>query len=51
LTPGDTDFDENEAMDIEEYDFYELYEMALSGKIEDGKTLTAILLLNGRRNE
>jgi ADP-ribose pyrophosphatase len=51
LTSGDTDFDENEAMDIEEYNFHELYEMALSGKIEDGKTLTAILLINGRRNE
>ena len=51
LTPGETDFDENEAIDIEEYDFEELYKMALSGEIEDGKTLTAILLVYGRRNE
>ncbi len=51
LTPGETDFDESEAIDIEEYDLEELYKMALSGKIEDGKTLAAILLVVGRKNE
>ncbi|MBK5261169.1 MAG: NUDIX hydrolase [Peptostreptococcaceae bacterium] len=51
LTPGETDFDESEAIDIEEYDLEELYKMSLSGKIEDGKTLAAILLVYGRKNE
>ncbi|MCR5482651.1 MAG: NUDIX hydrolase [Clostridia bacterium] len=45
LTPGETDFDENEALDILEYDLDELYRMALAGEIEDAKTLTAILLV------
>lgn len=51
LTPGETDFDESEAIDIEEYDLEELYKMSLSGKIEDGKTLAAILLVYGRKDE
>lgn len=45
LTPGEPDFDENEALDIIEYDFEEVYKMALAGEIEDAKTLTAILLV------
>lgn len=51
LTPGETDFDESEAIEIEEFDLEELYEMSLAGKIEDGKTLAAILLVYGRKNE
>jgi len=44
LTPGETEFDDNEAIDIIEYDLDELYKMALNGEIEDSKTIVAILL-------
>ena len=44
LVPGDTDFDENEAIDIEEYPLDEAVAMVLSGEIEDGKTQTGILM-------
>jgi ADP-ribose pyrophosphatase len=44
LTPGDTDFDESEAIEIEEWDLDELKQMALNGTIEDGKTIAAILI-------
>lgn len=43
LTEGETNFDENEAIDIELYEIDELYEMVMAGKIEDGKTIIAIL--------
>ena len=43
LAEGETHFDENEALDIEEYEIDELYEMVMAGKIEDGKTIIAIL--------
>jgi ADP-ribose pyrophosphatase len=45
LTPGETDFDDNEAIEILEYDFPELKKMIFSGEIEDAKTLAAILLV------
>lgn len=44
LTPGPTSFDENEALEIEEYDLRELKRMVLNKEIEDGKTIAAILL-------
>ena len=44
LTAGETDFDDNEAIDDIMMDLDEAYEMAVSGKITDGKTLVAILL-------
>ena len=51
LIPGDTDFDESESIEIEEYYLNDLYKMALKGKIEDAKTLAAILLVYGRKHE
>ena len=42
LKPGETDFDENEALDIEEWDVDELHEMVMRGEIDDAKTLIAI---------
>lgn len=51
LTPGETAFDDSESIEIEEYDLEELYRMALAGKIEDGKTLAAVLLVYGRCHE
>ena len=44
LTPGATEFDENEALDVLEYDLDELYEMAACGELEDSKTIIAVLL-------
>ena len=42
LTEGETDFDENEALDIEKWDIGELHEMVMRGEIDDAKTLIAI---------
>lgn len=42
LIPGETHFDDNEALDIEEWDVDELHEMVLKGEIDDAKTLIAI---------
>lgn len=44
LTPGETDFDDTEAIEVEEVDLEELRQMVLSGTIEDGKTIAAILI-------
>lgn len=44
LTRGDPEFDENEAIEILEYDLAYLKDMALEGKIEDAKTIVAILI-------
>lgn len=44
LQAGETDLDENEAIDVEEYPIGELLEMARKGEITDGKTLIAILM-------
>ena len=43
LTPGETNFDENEAIDIEEYEIDELCGMVMRGEIHDAKTIIAIL--------
>ena len=42
LTPGDTDFDENEAIDMEEWSIDDLHQMVLRGEIDDAKTIIAI---------
>ena len=44
LSPGETDFDENEAIDIVEMPLKELVGMVLRGEIEDGKTQLGILM-------
>ena len=44
LTPGETDFDENEALDIELWDIDELVDMVLRDEINDAKTQIAILI-------
>ena len=48
LTPGETDFDDNEAIEVEEIPLTELKRMALAGEIDDGKTLVAILTVAAR---
>ena len=45
LEAGETDFDENEAIDIEEYDIDELAAMVMNGQIQDGKSQIAILMV------
>ncbi|MBQ9179211.1 MAG: NUDIX hydrolase [Firmicutes bacterium] len=44
LTPGETDFDDNEAIDQVLIDFDEAYDMVTRGEITDGKTIVAICL-------
>ena len=51
LTPGETDFDENEAIDIREYEIEELYQMAMSGQLEDAKTIIAVLIVHSLKQE
>ena len=45
LTPGETDFDDNESIDIIEYHLEELKDMIFNREIEDAKTIAAILLV------
>lgn len=44
LTPGLTNYDEHEAMDILEVDFEEVHNMVVGGEIRDAKTMLGILL-------
>ena len=44
LTPGETDPDESEAIDIEEMDIDELCRMVMEGHINDAKTIAAVLI-------
>lgn len=46
LSEGMTNFDENEALDIESWKLEDLVEMVMKGKIEDGKTQVGILMVN-----
>lgn len=48
LAPGETEFDDNEAIDIEEYPLEKLYDMVMAGEIEDGKSQVAILMAKER---
>ena len=45
LTPGETCFDENEAIEIEEIDLDRLFKMAMPGELDDAKTIIAILMV------
>lgn len=44
LTPGETEFDDDEMLDIVEYEFDEIYQMAASGKLVDVKTIAALFM-------
>lgn len=44
LSPGSTEFDDSEALDLVELDIALLKEMVLRGEIEDGKTIAAIMI-------
>lgn len=45
LEAGETAFDENEAIDIEEYPINTLVNMVMRGEIQDGKSQVAILMV------
>lgn len=44
LTPGETDFDDTESIEVLEYEIPELKRMIFEREIEDAKTIAAILL-------
>ena len=47
LHAGETDLDDNEAIDLEEHHIDELYDMVMRGKLTDGKSQVAILMVKG----
>lgn len=47
LHEGETDFDENEAIDLEEHPIEELFDMVMKGELPDGKSQVAILMTYG----
>jgi ADP-ribose pyrophosphatase len=49
LSPGETDFDENEAIDNCEYTPDELLDMIAGGEIRDAKTIAAIQMIKLRQ--
>ncbi|MDO4746122.1 MAG: NUDIX hydrolase [Bacillota bacterium] len=44
LTPGEQDLDEDEALNVYEMPFDEVYDMAASGKLIDAKTIAALMM-------
>lgn len=48
LTKGDQELDDDEALELVEMPFDEVYEMAVRGEIADSKTLAALLMAKGR---
>ena len=51
LTPGETNFDENEAIDIEEYEISRLHKMVMDGDVQDAKTIIAIMTVKNLLEE
>ncbi|MBQ6496140.1 MAG: NUDIX hydrolase [Firmicutes bacterium] len=49
LTAGEQSLDEDEAVEVLEIPFDEVYEMAGQGKLEDAKTVAALLMAKARR--
>ena len=44
LTFGETDFDENEALDLVKMSLDEAFKLVMSGQMEDAKSIIAILM-------
>ena len=44
LTPGEQDLDEDEAVEVVEMDFDELYDMAAGGELIDAKTVAGLMM-------
>ena len=51
LTPGETDPDENEALDVEAVPLDDIYNMIMNGEIEDAKTQVAVLMTKALSEE
>ena len=51
LTPGETDPDENEAIDVVEIPLDELHKMIMEGKIEDAKTIAGVMMVKSVYDE
>lgn len=48
LTPGEQDLDDDEALEVLEMPFDEVYDMAVRGELVDSKTLAALLMAKHR---
>lgn len=48
LTPGEQDLDDDEALEVLEMPFDEVYQLAVDGKLVDSKTLAALLMAKDR---
>lgn len=51
LTPGEQELDDDEAVDVIEYPFDEVYKMAALGKLIDVKTVAALLMAKEQLSE
>ena len=51
LTPGEQDLDEDEALDVLEYPFEEVYQMAARGELIDVKTIAALMMAKEQLSE
>lgn len=51
LTAGEQRLDEDEALDVIEYSFDEIYDMAAEGNIIDAKTIAALMMAKGQLDE
>lgn len=51
LTPGDQDLDEDEALDVVEYPFEEIYQMAARGEMIDAKTIAGLFMAKAQLSE
>lgn len=51
LTPGEQELDDDEAVDVIEYPFDDVYKMAASGKLIDVKTVAALLMAKEQLGE
>lgn len=51
LTPGETELDENESIEVVELDFEEAFTMVMKGEIKDAKSIIAILMAKQLRME
>ena len=45
LTPGEQQLDADEALEVEEYPFHEIYQIATSGQLMDVKTIAALAMV------
>lgn len=51
LTPGQQELDDDEALDIVEYPFEQVYQMAAGGEIVDSKTLAGLMMAKEQLRE